>query len=127
MCIASKRLNELNKVLNGIKEDTMKLRQKVSEYDKSLSNLYHKIEMANFNAAEGYYLAKEMQILLQKRRIVKDEVHRMEYLFKCVSDGALHNKLKQTSNKIDKARKRSKEWKQGFKIDMDTFELEMLH
>ncbi len=78
MCIADKYLNEIDKLTNKLQSDIKKLREKQSEYDKELSSIYHKIETKNFNACEGYYLSKELQIVLQKRRLVK---HELEMLF----------------------------------------------
>ena len=35
--------------------------QAVSQADKSVSNIYHQVEFSQFNAAEGYQLAKTLQ------------------------------------------------------------------
>ena len=64
-----------------------KLSKKMSEADKNVSNVYHQIEYQNFNACEGYKLAKKMQIALRERRSVKNEMAVIQHIHHCgISD-----------------------------------------
>ncbi|WP_080845697.1 hypothetical protein [Cytobacillus gottheilii] len=80
--MASRRVREIESVLNGIEDDLNKLSKAVSNYDKEINNLYHKLEVSKFNACEGYYFSKQLQGLLQKRRLVKTEMKRLRILSK---------------------------------------------
>jgi hypothetical protein len=86
MCKASKYLNELESLTARINADFELLNRKQSEIDKILSEKYHELENANFNACEGYYHAKQLQQVLRQRRVIKGEMARMNIL---------HNSLKQ--------------------------------
>lgn len=127
MCMASKRLQELNCFLRNIEDDLKKLNRKQSEYDKKLSEHYHKIETAKFNAAEGYYLAKELQEILQKRRIIKNELRKMQLLHNQIRDNKIKEKVKRTKKKLKRMRKSSNKYQKNFMINKDVFERELLH
>lgn len=45
----------------------------ISKLEKEVIDLEHVIELTNFNAAEGFKLAKQIQEARQKRRKLKDE------------------------------------------------------
>lgn len=42
-----------------------------SEYDQEINDIYHAIELYNFNASEGYKFSKMLQETLQRRRTLK--------------------------------------------------------
>ena len=73
LCILEKIKNEL---------DTLEIRREnydkqLSYYDKEINDIKHAIEFEKFNAARGYYLAKELNIVLQKRRVLKENMEEL--------------------------------------------------
>jgi predicted RND superfamily exporter protein len=114
MCKASKYLSELDNLVNNINKDFELLSKKQSEYDSMLSDIYHKIENANFNACEGYYLTKQLQELLRKRRVVKDEFSRLNTLRQLLGN-SLHRQINNSKQSIGKAKKKSQTWQQEWK------------
>jgi hypothetical protein len=123
MCLASKYLNQLDEVAKGIENDYKKLSKKQSEYDLQISELYHKIETANFNACEGYYFSKQLQEILRKRRTIKNELVRLNSLRDTLNlRNSLNNKnlcrSKQSLNKIIKnTNKYQQDWKYTYSLE----------
>lgn len=70
MCLAIKIMRDQMKIVETKKKE---LEKELSTYDKKLSEFYHKVEGATFNASEGYYIAKSLQDLLHERRNIKFE------------------------------------------------------
>lgn len=77
MCKASKRHSELVSFHDGIRKDLDLASKRVQEWDKKLSDHYHMIEVSKFDAARGYYLAKQLQDILKERREAKVEYARL--------------------------------------------------
>jgi hypothetical protein len=117
MCLASKYLNQLDNVVKGIESDHNKLFSKLSEYDSLISELYHKVEVSNFNACEGYYYSKQLQELLRKRRVIKDEISRLNTLKQTLNLKSALPKSKINNSKqcIDRAINKSCKWQQNWK------------
>lgn len=66
-----KSCNNLAKDANKRKEELVHL---LSDVDKELSNCLHRIELEpNKNGCEGFKAYKQTKIILEKRRIIKDE------------------------------------------------------
>jgi hypothetical protein len=125
MCKASKHLEEIDNVIKSIKYDHKLLSEKVSKYDIAISDHYHKIETVNFNACEGYYLTKQLQELLRKRRIIKDEFSRLNALMQTLEVARMHNSINKSKQSITEAKKKSAEWQRDWKY---TYSLEeVLH
>ena len=121
MCIASKYVNQLEGITRRMEKDLKKLSLKQSEYDKLISEKYHRIETSTFNASEGYYLAKDLQELLRKRRSVKDEIFRMHILYKDIDKRQIDSSIVKSKSSLCQARKDAdtykKEWKYTYKIE----------
>ncbi|MGD6876988.1 hypothetical protein [Bacillus infantis] len=126
MCLASKYLGEIEKVITDLRKDKAKLQRKQSEYDKKLSEYYHKLETAKFNACEGYYKTKELQSLLQKRRLVKHELHRMNQIEKYLSK-SLSDRIENARNVLNESIDYNAEYTQNFSIRFSDIEEEVLH
>lgn len=125
MCKASKYLNELDNLVKSIDQDYELLSKKQSYYDSMVAEHYHKIENMNFNACEGYYLTKQLQEILRKRRIVKDELARLLTLKQTLNIRKVHNTINHSKQCINKAKKKSEKWQQDWKY---TYTLEeVLH
>lgn len=60
--------------LDDIKRLHREYSQQLSRVDKELSQLYHRCETENFNACQGYYLAKQIKEVCQRRRKIKEQM-----------------------------------------------------
>lgn len=103
MCKASKYINELESLTSRIQSDYDKLTKKLSDYDTILSSKYHQLENANFNACEGYYYAKDMQEVLRKRRVIKNELSKLQILHASLKNQNLHSTISKTKKSIHKS------------------------
>jgi len=103
MCKASKYLSELESLTTRIHNDYEKLCKKQSHYDKLLTEKYHQLENAKFNACEGYYHAKDMQEILRKRRIVKGERHKLDILYQSLKNQNISSVISKTRKGIDQS------------------------
>lgn len=127
MCLASRHINSIEEILKGIEDDHAKLVKKLSEYDKTISNIYHDLETRKFNAAEGYYIAKDLQDIVQKRRLVKDELYRLRELHKSLEATCLNEKIPQIKKATKKAKNRAKNWCKNFNFTFSDIEEEVMH
>lgn len=50
----------------------------LKKIDQEIQDILHAIELNNFNASNGYILAKELQKARQERRKLKDELEMLE-------------------------------------------------
>lgn len=48
--------------------------EELKKIDEEIQDLLHVIELSNFNARDGYKLAKELQKARKERRRIKDEI-----------------------------------------------------
>lgn len=104
MCKASKYLTELETLTTRIHNDFELLSKKQSEIDKLLSEKYHQLENANFNACEGYYHAKELQEILRQRRVIKGELSRMNILHATLKQQGIMKSLNKTKTSIQNSK-----------------------
>jgi hypothetical protein len=125
MCLASDYIKQIEVITTRYKDDYEKLVGRLSHYDKLVADIYHKIETANFNACEGYYLSKNLQEVLQKRRIVKDEMSRLNMLNQTLNLNKLTSSLDNSRQCVAKSKKKSHAWQKNWK---NTYSLEeVLH
>ncbi|MCM3109957.1 hypothetical protein [Lederbergia lenta] len=127
MCIATKRLNEFKQLVEDLSIDLKVLYGKLSECDRKINDHYHKVETAKFNACEGFYLTQHLQKLLQARRIVKDEIHKLKCLRRELDNEVVVETIVRSERIISKAKNRSAKWQQNFVVDKKELELETLH
>jgi hypothetical protein len=127
MCLASKYIGEIDDLVERIKSDMQKLHNKRSEYDKKLSEFYHQLEIKKFNACEGYYISKQLQEILQKRRLLKNELYRMQHIYDTLSVQKISDKLPKTKNNVKKFKKSCTEWESAFSFTFSDIEDEILH
>ena len=96
MSVAREQLN----LIDGIIAETLlkqeELRALESLLDRKVSDLYHVLEFSNFNAYEGYLIAKRMQDALKERREVKNDLTTLEK----VTEVFTEKKLKEAENQI---------------------------
>jgi DNA-binding transcriptional regulator GbsR (MarR family) len=115
MCLASKYLKEIDSVILNLNTDINRLNQKRSEYDRLVSQHYHKIEHSNFNACEGFYLAKDLQETLRKRRLIKEECERLIMLRNSIQQTQIQQNLGNARKSIKKSIQKSNNWKCNWK------------
>jgi hypothetical protein len=70
--------NGLADVIENLPVRIEELNKTVSKCDGELNDLQHLAELENFNASQGFYIAKQIQKASRKRRAAKDE---LEVLF----------------------------------------------
>jgi hypothetical protein len=123
MCLASKYLNQLDNVIKDMNCDYKKLSVKLSEYDSLISEHYHKIETTNFNACEGYYLTKQLQEILRKRRVIKHEMERLNSMQMTLgiknnlTDEKLNNSKKRIKQLSNRSCKYQQDWKYTYTLE----------
>lgn len=59
------------------------LSAKLSQADKTISGIYHYIEVSNLNACQGYKAYKKLQSALIARRRIKNEIQVIRYVNQC--------------------------------------------
>lgn len=82
MCQTCKYAVELKQLFNEISDEYNRLYLEIGKCDLKQQDLLHKIESSNFNAAQGYKLAKEIKELREKRREVKNDFTIIEMIKK---------------------------------------------
>ena len=123
MCIANKFLTRFEELSNELEAEFQRLLKLRAEYDKKISDHYHKVETAKFNAAEGYYLAKELQHIARQRRIIKNELYKVRNLREMMKmDTVMEDtsKARRSLTKIHKHEKKSdwcNEWKNDYRVE----------
>jgi hypothetical protein len=121
MCKADDYLGQLESLTSRINSDYKKLCKKQSEYDKLLSDKYHQLENANFNACEGYYHAKQLQDILRARRMIKDEVCKLDILRDSLGKHSLTKIISSAKTRINGSKSASSQfignWQHTYDIE----------
>lgn len=76
--VFQKATKGLAEVIENLPVRIEELNKTVSRCDGELNDLQHLAELENFNASQGFYIAKQIQKASRKRRAAKDE---LEVLF----------------------------------------------
>lgn len=76
-----KNLKELESMLDNLPDHINRLKQQIHLCQEELQDIQHRIELSNFNAHEGWRLARDMQLTLQARRIAKDELKGLQDIY----------------------------------------------
>jgi flagellar biosynthesis chaperone FliJ len=114
MCYATKYLNNLKETVTELKKARNELRKKQQEYDLLLSEKYHELETKKFNAAEGYYLAKGLQAILQERRVIKNELSRLDSIYTTLNVDHLVNSINKSNQNLIKIVDKNNTYTQNF-------------
>ena len=69
------RINKTPGVLYSNKEKQKENRELISQYDKRINDLLHKIEFTNATPAQAYKMYMKLQGFLRKRRDLKRSGH----------------------------------------------------
>ena len=99
MCKAKHYSEQLLKTYEKIDEDIRLLYLQLSRLDGLQQDILHIIENGNFNASEGYLLARMIKNARIERRDVKIELDTLNNLKRNFCDKSI-NRLKFTSNSI---------------------------
>lgn len=120
MCRAKDLIDELKEVSDQINKEFYKLSNLVSKYDKELSRMYHKLEQKQkMNASEGYLIARDLRDLLQKRRIVKQELDYYKSVRNTLDIKKMYANLNKAEQNIDNLQKRHEDYRKGWKVDIE--------
>lgn len=72
--VFQKATNGLADVIENLPKRIDELNKTVSKCDGEINDLQHLAEWENFNASQGYNIAKQIQKASRKRRAAKDEL-----------------------------------------------------
>lgn len=129
MCKANKYLEKLNELTGEFLKEKKKLEAMQSILDRKISIFYHDLESREkFNAAEGYYIAKELQMLLRKRRIVKQELFEINALNNTIRLQDFSKSLPKAEKSLNKIEKdQRKGYAINWEIELEDFEHELIN
>ncbi|AWE07898.1 hypothetical protein DCE79_11095 [Lysinibacillus sp. 2017] len=105
--------SKFTEFVDGLREQRSALNKQQSLLDKKISNLYHDLE--GIEPAEEFALSfvKQLHGTLKKRRVIKDEIARLDAVLRPVMD------ITENVEEAVKSRKRhSKRWQHDFKMTM---------
>ncbi|MBU8573649.1 hypothetical protein [Bacillus pumilus] len=111
------KVNELNEIKEKIDKDIEFYRKEVSRTDKELSEFYHDLEVAVFNACEGWSLSKRGQAILIERRKVKCEYDKLRMIRDTLGKSLLNvdneaiKTIKNAQRRINKTNNNLIKWK----------------
>lgn len=97
-------------VMKWIEDYEAELFKGLSDYDKKLNVIVHNIEKEKFNACEGYYFANEIQILRQRRRLIKVELQKVRKAKETFNYNTYLDRFKNSLQNLDK-----NSWYENFK------------
>lgn len=103
MCIAKEIVNNLIQLLDQVETEYKNLTEQHSKCDKIEQDILHKVENSNFNACEGFYLAKNLQEVRRYRRLVKNEIPTMDALKSYINIKQLKSQFENTLKNINTA------------------------
>lgn len=106
MTKASAILKQLREINDYYAEEKRKLLKLQSQLDKEVSRIYHDLESrGNLNAAEGYCVARDLQLILRKRRLVKQEIFELNAIERPIQINQLSNKLEKAEKSMEKIKR----------------------
>lgn len=100
MCKANDYISNLKNIHDSIGNDIKDMLGELSKLDKLTSDILHKIESGTFSASEGYNYAKTLQLILQKRRKLKNELQPLTQLQNVIEGNEMSTKINKTKIKI---------------------------
>lgn len=71
----NEKISDFNNWLKTLAEQEKALCFALSKIDLEKADIEHAIELGVFNASEGYLLCKQLQEIMQRRRIIKDAIY----------------------------------------------------
>lgn len=84
-----------------IEKEFKNLKDEIESTNDETQDILHDIELSNFNAAEGYFMAKKIQDVRRRRRQAKDEMEKLNMIYTYISQNQnIRQKLLDISRKI---------------------------
>jgi hypothetical protein len=120
MCLAKKYINDFGNLHQSLLDDQSKLTTMLSEVDRKISQIYHKIETSKFNAAEGFWYAKQLQRALQERRVIKNEFYNLKHLADCLNGLKLKTKLNEREQKLKHYLSKQENYTSNFDVSIES-------
>ena len=104
MCKANEYINKVKSVIDDNTSEKEVLTRELSRLDLLQNDILHKIELTNFNAAEGYAFAQALKLTREKRRRVKNELEILTAVSNSVKS-LYGNIVKKEADRIEKFQK----------------------
>ncbi len=131
MTKANAIIRQLREINDYYKEEKRKLFELQKQLDREVSRIYHDLESrGNLNAAEGYCVARDLQLALRKRRLVKQELYEMKVIDRPIQIDQLSNKLEKAEksmNKVKRNRNRKDNYMSSWNLNVSDFENEYIN
>lgn len=99
------RVKECNGLAKDAASRKAKLIQQLSNVDRELSNCLHEIELSeNMNACNGYKEYRRTKIILEKRRLIKDELSVVDSILTSNLQSMATDRIQKVVNGLGKRR-----------------------
>lgn len=125
MCKVVGLLEKMKEVQQEYEKERKQLNAMLSKIDGEINIFYHNLEKRSFNASEGYFIASDLQKLVRKRRVIKQEMFKWSALNASLSIRELDKKIisaQKGLNKIKNDRKDS--YSNNWSINLSDVEAE---
>ena len=99
MNAATDYLNRITEVVNQADNEYKALAKQLSRLDLETQDVLHFIENENFNASQGFNLAKQLKEIRIKRRAVKQNLELLQVLLSNIDKPKLASVNKKLQNK----------------------------
>lgn len=110
----------IGRVVEGIPSRMKELNTLETRYNNEILDLEHLAEFETFNAAEGFYIAKQIQKARKKRRSTKDEIEVLMEIKKVANcNSKLDNHMKGLDKQISELIKRQETRKYSARVRTD--------
>jgi predicted nucleic acid-binding Zn-ribbon protein len=115
MKLSEKFYDEIHGLYSEVRAAYEKLNGLQSALDRAVSSIYHDIEKSGeFSEAEGNNFAKHLKVTLQQRRVVKDELVRLQPVYQL-----LKSEIGKMDDQYDRAVRKSSAITQSLNMTMD--------
>ena len=94
------KLEQINSLLLELQAEKNEMSKKVSKLDKSVSNLYHEIEVSKYSTVSGYKTLVTLQGVLIERRYFKDHLSLVHSAADTLAEALA--KIKKTKSRISR-------------------------
>lgn len=99
MCVAVEISTKITNLLDEALTEQKRLTNELSLLDKKLSDIYHDLESAKFNAVQGYKIAKYIQELVIQRRLIKHELYPLDSFISSIGANQMKQKFHSVTDK----------------------------
>jgi len=127
MCKVVGLLEKMKEVQQEYEKERKQLNVMLSKIDRDINLFYHNLEKRSFNASEGYFIASDLQKLVRKRRVVKQEMFKLSALNSSLNIGELDKKLISAKKGLNKIRNDRKDnYSSNWNINLSDVKAEFL-